>query len=51
MLRTKLQHNAAFLNIPMGLEGNIKGIIDLVEERSMYFEGPFGYGILFNTTS
>ncbi|XP_059930963.1 elongation factor G, mitochondrial [Gadus macrocephalus] len=44
-MRNKLQHNAAFLNIPMGLEGNIKGIIDLVEERSMYFEGPFGQDI------
>ncbi|XP_054650087.1 elongation factor G, mitochondrial [Dunckerocampus dactyliophorus] len=41
-LRTKLNHNAAFVNIPMGLEGNMRGIIDLVEERSMYFEGPFG---------
>ncbi|XP_037123789.1 elongation factor G, mitochondrial [Syngnathus acus] len=41
-LRSKLNHNAAFVNIPMGLEGNVKGIIDLVEERSIYFEGPFG---------
>ncbi|KAJ3591210.1 hypothetical protein NHX12_009157 [Muraenolepis orangiensis] len=47
-MRTKLQHNAAFLNIPMGLEGNIKGIIDLIEERSMYFEGPFGQSIRFD---
>ncbi|XP_034024217.1 elongation factor G, mitochondrial [Thalassophryne amazonica] len=41
-LRTKLNHNAAFVNIPIGLEANMKGIIDLVEQRSMYFEGPFG---------
>lgn len=40
--RTKLNHNAAFVNIPIGLEGNMRGIIDLIEERSMYFEGPFG---------
>lgn len=40
--RTKLSHNAAFVSIPIGLEGNMRGIIDLVEERSMYFEGPFG---------
>uniref|UniRef100_A0A8C7QXL3 Elongation factor G, mitochondrial n=1 Tax=Oncorhynchus mykiss TaxID=8022 RepID=A0A8C7QXL3_ONCMY len=44
-MRTKLSHNAAFVNIPIGLEGNMKGIIDLIEERSMYFEGPFGQNI------
>ncbi|KAJ7990446.1 hypothetical protein DPEC_G00300400 [Dallia pectoralis] len=44
-LRTKLNQNAAFVNIPIGLEGNMKGIIDLVEERSVYFEGPFGQNI------
>lgn len=42
LCRTKLNHNAAFVNIPMGLEGNMRGIIDLIEERSLYFEGPFG---------
>ncbi|CAL8362028.1 unnamed protein product [Merluccius merluccius] len=47
-MRTKLQQNAAFLNIPIGLEGNMKGIIDLIEERSMYFEGPFGQSIRFD---
>ncbi|XP_072320050.1 elongation factor G, mitochondrial [Eucyclogobius newberryi] len=47
-MRTKLNHNAAFLNIPMGLEGNIKGIIDLIEERSMYFDGPFGQFIRYD---
>ncbi|KAF7668928.1 hypothetical protein LDENG_00269350 [Lucifuga dentata] len=47
-MRTKLNHNAAFINIPIGLEGNMKGIIDLVEERSMYFEGPFGQMIRYD---
>ncbi|MBN3324610.1 EFGM factor, partial [Atractosteus spatula] len=41
-IRTKLNHNAAFVQIPIGLEGNLKGIIDLIEERAIYFEGPFG---------
>uniref|UniRef100_A0AAR2KND3 Elongation factor G, mitochondrial n=1 Tax=Pygocentrus nattereri TaxID=42514 RepID=A0AAR2KND3_PYGNA len=41
-LRTKLNHNTAFVNIPIGLEGNLRGIIDLIEERSIYFEGPCG---------
>ncbi|XP_056296287.1 elongation factor G, mitochondrial [Pseudoliparis swirei] len=47
-LRTKLNQNAAFVNIPIGLEGNVRGIIDLVEERSMYFDGPFGQTIRYD---
>ncbi|KAM6932854.1 elongation factor G, mitochondrial [Lycodopsis pacificus] len=47
-MRTKLNHNAAFVSIPVGLEGNIRGIIDLVEERTMYFEGPFGENIRYD---
>uniref|UniRef100_A0AAQ6A139 Elongation factor G, mitochondrial n=1 Tax=Amphiprion ocellaris TaxID=80972 RepID=A0AAQ6A139_AMPOC len=47
-LRSKLNHNAAFVNIPIGLEGNMRGIIDLVEERSMYFEGPFGQTVRYD---
>ncbi|KAK5603672.1 elongation factor EF-G [Crenichthys baileyi] len=47
-MRSKLNHNAAFVNIPMGLEGNMSGIIDLVEERSMYFEGLFGQSIRYD---
>ncbi|XP_042342164.1 elongation factor G, mitochondrial [Plectropomus leopardus] len=47
-LRTKLNHNAAFVSIPIGLEGNMRGIIDLVEERSMYFEGPFGQTLRYD---
>uniref|UniRef100_A0A8D3C3T9 Elongation factor G, mitochondrial n=1 Tax=Scophthalmus maximus TaxID=52904 RepID=A0A8D3C3T9_SCOMX len=47
-LRTKLNHNAAFVNIPIGLEGNMRGIIDLVQEQSIYFEGPFGQTIRYD---
>ncbi|XP_034556831.1 elongation factor G, mitochondrial [Notolabrus celidotus] len=47
-MRTKLNHNAAFVNIPIGLEGNMRGIIDLVGERSMYFDGPFGQSIRYD---
>ncbi|XP_008567725.1 PREDICTED: elongation factor G, mitochondrial isoform X4 [Galeopterus variegatus] len=41
-MRSKLNHNAAFVQIPIGLEGNFKGIIDLLEERAIYFDGEFG---------
>lgn len=47
-MRTKLNHNAAFVSIPIGLEDNMRGIIDLVEERSMYFEGPFGQTLRYD---
>ena len=40
--RQKLMHNAAFLQIPIGLESNCKGIVDLVEQKALYFEEPRG---------
>lgn len=41
-MRSKLNHNAAFIQLPIGLEGETKGIIDLVHQKSLYFEGPYG---------
>ncbi|KAM5293466.1 elongation factor G, mitochondrial isoform 2-T2 [Ctenodactylus gundi] len=41
-MRSKLNHNAAFVQIPIGLEGNFQGIVDLIEERAIYFDGDFG---------
>ena len=41
-LRAKLKHNAAFLQLPIGLEANMKGLVDVVAERAIYFRGDFG---------
>jgi elongation factor G len=41
-IRNKLGFNAAFLNIPIGLESNHKGIIDLINRKSIIFEGKNG---------
>ncbi|XP_075058156.1 elongation factor G, mitochondrial [Mixophyes fleayi] len=46
-LKSKLNHNAAFVQIPMGLEGNFKGILDLVDERAVYFDGEFGQHVRY----
>ncbi|NWU82647.1 EFGM factor, partial [Onychorhynchus coronatus] len=46
-LRSKLKHNAAFVQIPIGLEGNFKGIIDLIEEKAIYFDGALGQSLRF----
>jgi len=47
-LRSKLKHNAAFLHLPIGLESNVKGLIDLVHERAMYFTGDFGENVVYD---
>ncbi|CAI6368073.1 unnamed protein product [Macrosiphum euphorbiae] len=41
-LRSKLGHNAAFLQLPIEDDGNVKGIVDLIHLRSIYFNGDFG---------
>jgi len=41
-IRAKLGHNAAFLQLPIGLEGETKGVVDVIHRKSLYFEGPHG---------
>lgn len=41
-LREKLQHNPAFVTYPIGLEDKLEGVIDIVNMKAIYFDGPSG---------
>ncbi len=41
-LREKLKHNAVLMQIPMGLEAEHQGVVDLVEMEAVYFDGDNG---------
>ena len=41
-LKEKLQHNAVMIQIPIGLEDQHKGVVDLVEMRAVFFDGENG---------
>jgi elongation factor G len=41
-LRSKLGHNAVALQIPIGLEMDLVGLVDLVSMKAVYFDGDNG---------
>ncbi|CAI5957329.1 unnamed protein product [Closterium sp. NIES-64] len=41
-LRSKLKLNAAAVQIPIGLESDLEGLVDLVSMSSIYFDGSSG---------
>jgi len=41
-MRGKLGHDAVALQIPMGLESDFAGVVDLVTMRALYFDGDNG---------
>ncbi len=41
-LRRRLNHNAVLMQLPMGLEDNFIGVIDLVSMKAIYFDGLYG---------
>ena len=45
-LRSKLNHNAVAMQIPIGIEDKIKGIIDLSTMKAYFFDGEKGENVL-----
>ncbi|XP_031573666.1 elongation factor G, mitochondrial-like [Actinia tenebrosa] len=41
-LRAKLNHNAALVQLPIGLEGEHNGVVDLIRWKAYFFEGENG---------
>ena len=41
-LRTKLGHNAVQMQLPIGLEAELSGVVDLITEKAYYFKGERG---------
>jgi elongation factor G len=41
-LKDKLHHHPVVMQIPIGLEDKLKGVVDLVKMRAFYFEGEAG---------
>jgi elongation factor G len=41
-LRDKLYHNAVLMQVPIGLEADHEGVVDLVTMRALYFDGDNG---------
>jgi elongation factor G len=44
-LKEKLNHNAVLLQIPLGLESDHRGVVDLVSMKALIFEGDHGQNI------
>ncbi len=45
-LREKLKHNAVMMQIPIGLEDKLEGVVDLITMKAYYFEGDNGEHIV-----
>ena len=41
-IRDKLKLNAIFMQVPIGLEGELKGVVDLVTMKAIYYDGDNG---------
>ncbi len=41
-LREKLGLNAYMMELPIGLEDKLEGVVDLISQKAIYFDGPSG---------
>ncbi|MBN2122981.1 MAG: elongation factor G [Deltaproteobacteria bacterium] len=41
-LQGRLNHNPVLMQLPIGLEGDFSGVVDLVSMKALAFQGPFG---------
>jgi elongation factor G len=44
-LKDKLGHNAVAMQIPIGLEADLEGVVDLVSMKAIYFDGENGENV------
>ncbi|KAK9666317.1 hypothetical protein RND81_14G176900 [Saponaria officinalis] len=44
--RSKLRHHSAAVQVPIGLEDDFQGLVDLVKQKAYYFHGPMGENIV-----
>jgi len=45
-LREKLSHNAVMMQLPIGLEADFNGVVDLLTMKAIYYEGDNGENIV-----
>jgi elongation factor G len=45
-IKTRLTDKAVALQIPIGLEDKLEGIVDLIKQKAIYFEGNMGENII-----
>jgi elongation factor G len=50
-INKKLKIAAASLQVPIGVEDDFCGVVDLIEMKAIYFEGPRGYATALRTNS
>lgn len=43
-----MNHNAAFIQLPIGTESNCKGVVDLIARKAIYFDGEFGEQVRYD---
>lgn len=46
-IQTKLRANAAAIQFAIGMEENLRGVVDIVAERAIYFDGPSGIDVRY----